>query len=70
MNIVLILGLPALIFNVPYASSFMVDILVSLGSALLLLVCVGIGRGKKINKAGGILMLLALMGYLVYLFLS
>ena len=70
MNILLILGLPALIFGIPYPSSFFVDILVSLGAGALLLVCVGIGKGKRINKVGGALMLVGLVGYLVYLFLS
>ncbi len=70
MNILLILGLPTLIFGIPYESSFLVDILVSIGAATLLLVCVGIGKGKKINKAGGAIMLASLVGYLIYLFLS
>lgn len=70
MNILLILGLPTLIFGVPYSSSYFVDTLVSIGAAALLFVCVGIGKGKKINKIGGALMLASLVGYLVYLFLS
>lgn len=70
LNIVLILGLPALLFSAAYTTSYLPDMLFSIGAAVLLLVCVGIGKGKAINRVGGILMLLCLASYLVYLFLS
>lgn len=70
LNILLILGLPALFFSLSYSSSFLIDMFFSLGAALLLPVCVLIGRGKNITRTGGILMLVTLCGYLVYLFLS
>lgn len=70
LNILLILGLPSLIFSAAYTSSFLVDILVSIGAAVLLLASVGIGKGKAITRTGGVLMLVGLAGYLVYLFLA
>ena len=70
LNILLILGLPALIFSATYTTSYLIDMIFAIGSAALLLACVGIGKGKAINRAGGILMLTCLCGYLVYLFLS
>lgn len=69
-NILLILGLPALISTVTFASGYLIDIIISLSAALLLLFCVLIGRGNKINRVGGVIMLLSLCGYLTYLFLS
>lgn len=70
LNILLILGLTALIIPITFTSGYLVDIIVSLGAAALLLFCVLLGRGKKIPRLGGILMLLSLCGYMVYLFLS
>lgn len=70
LNVLLILGLPALIMPIVFTSSYLVDVIVSLGAAALLLFCVLLGRGKKINRIGGILMLLSFCGYLVYLFLA
>lgn len=70
LNILLILGLPSLLFGATYTTSFLPDMLFSIGAAVLLLVGVAIGKGKAITRSGGILMLLSLVGYLVFLFLS
>ncbi len=70
LNILIILGLPALIAPIAFVSDYLWDVVFALGAAVLLLFCVLIGRGKAITRVGGVIMLLSLGGYLTYLFLS
>lgn len=67
-NLLLIGGLPMLMFTVSYPSSYLVDILVSIAAAAILAICVLIGRGKHINRIGGAIMLTCAAAYTAYLF--
>lgn len=64
-NILFVVGTTALITPVPYSVNFMVDSIVAVAAMVLLLVCVI--PGKKLNRVGGVLMLLGYAGYFVYL---
>lgn len=64
-NILFVIGTSALITPVVFASNFVADCLVAIGAGALLWLCVF--RKKKLNRAGGILMLLGYAGYFAYL---
>lgn len=64
-NILFVVGTTALITPVPYSVNFMVDSIVAVAAMVLLLVCVI--PGKKLNRVGGVLLLLGYAGYFVYL---
>ncbi|MDE7252778.1 MAG: calcium/sodium antiporter [Acetatifactor sp.] len=64
-NILFVVGTTALITPVPYSVNFMVDSIVAVATMVLLLVCVI--PGKKLNRVGGVLLLLGYAGYFVYL---
>lgn len=64
-NILFVVGTTALITPVPYSVNFMVDSIVAIAAMVLLLVCVI--PGKKLNRVGGVLLLLGYAGYFVYL---
>lgn len=60
-NILFVVGISALIVPVPFSQAFMPDMLVAIGTAALLwILCL---TGKKINRVGGILMLLCYVLY-------
>lgn len=67
-NILLVAGVAACISPIT-VPDFTVDALVALGAAVLLAV-LGYIKGNKIRRWGGIVMLVALTGYFVYLFVS
>lgn len=64
-NILFVVGTTALITPVVYSAGFLVDSLVAIGAVILLLLCVV--RGKKLNRAGGAIMLACYAGYFIYL---
>ena len=69
-NILFILGMTSIIIDLPYlaeGANFIIDGFVMLGAALLLYFLVL--PKKKLNRAGGIVMLLAYTGYFLYLLL-
>lgn len=66
-NILFVLGTTCIIRSVEFGSVFLVDSIVTVGAAVLLLLCVL--RKKELKKAGGVLMLLCYAGYFVYLLL-
>lgn len=67
-NILFVIGTSALITPVGFASNFVADCLVAIGAGALLWLCVF--RKKKLNRAGGILMLLCYVAYFSYLLIK
>lgn len=65
VNILFVVGTTAIITPVPFAGSFVVDMLVAAAAAVLLLVCVV--KKNKLTRPGGIIMLLCYAVYFVYL---
>ncbi|MBP0957810.1 MAG: calcium/sodium antiporter [Oscillospiraceae bacterium] len=61
-NILFIVGLSALITEVPFARNFIFDTLIAAAAAVMLLICCLWGKGK-LKRSAGILMLI---GYAVY----
>ena len=66
-NILRTLGLAGTILPLVFAPEFLIDTAIALGAAVLLAV-LGLCKGNKINRVGGVLMLLGFVGYYVYLF--
>ncbi len=66
-NILFVVGTTALITPVVYAQGFLVDSIICIVSAALLLLCVLLNKDKKLNRAGGIVMLVAFVAYYAYL---
>ena len=67
-NLLMVVGLSAVIVDVPFVSAFRIDTLIALGAVVLLfLSCLVF---KKVNRASGILMLVCYGGYFVYLLFS
>ena len=64
-NILFVVGLSALIVDIPFADAFRFDMLIALASALMLLLCVLIS--KKLERWAGILMLICYSIYLWYI---
>lgn len=67
-NIFLILGITPLISPIPLTSGTNVDIAVAAFSSLLLIFFVFRGRGKKIDRTEGSILLLCYVGYTIYIF--
>ena len=61
-NILFIVGLSALITEVPFARNFIFDTLIAAAAAVMLLICCLLGKGR-LKRSAGILMLI---GYAVY----
>lgn len=64
-NILFVVGLSALIIDIPFASAFNFDTYVALGAAVLLLLCVL--RTQKLQRWAGALMLVCYAAYLGYI---
>lgn len=64
-NILFVVGLSALIIDIPFASAFNFDTYVALGAAVLLLLCVL--RTQKLQRWAGVLMLVCYAAYLGYI---
>lgn len=67
-NILFVLGTSALITDVPYAQSFVVDSVICVAAMVLLFLCVF--RKEKLNRTGGVILLAAYCVYFVYLLLG
>lgn len=67
-NILLVLGVSALIIPVTFEMTFVTDVLVSLGAGVILWLCVC--RRKKLVRGHGIIMLASYAAYFVYLLLK
>ncbi len=67
-NILRTLGLSALILPLPFEASFLWDGLIALGAVVLLAV-MGYMKNHKIQRVGGIIMLLGFVSYYIYLFI-
>jgi len=65
-NILFVVGTTALITPVVYARSFLVDSFVMIGAAVLLWLCV-MGKKHKLERWGGIVMLVSYAVYFVYM---
>lgn len=66
-NILFVVGVTALITPVVYAPSFLVDSIICIATAALLFLCVLLTKNKKLNRTGGIVMLVAFVAYYAYL---
>lgn len=64
-NILFVVGIASAITPVVYAHSFIVDSVVCIGTAILLWLCVL--RKQKLQRSGGIIMLICYAAYFVYL---
>lgn len=64
-NILFVVGTTALITPVSFVSAFTIDTIAAIAAALLLWLCVV--RSKKLNRASGVVMLVAYAAYFVYL---
>ena len=64
-NILFVVGLSALIIDIPFASAFNFDTYVALGAAVLLWLCVL--RTQRLQRWAGALMLVCYAAYLLYI---
>ena len=69
-NILFVVGTTALITPVVYASGFFIDSIVCIATAILLFVCVFLGKNKNLSRTGGVVMLISFVVYFVYLLQS
>ena len=67
-NILFIVGLSSILIPVPFDSGFLIDTIISLGAALLILICCI--RDKKLQRWSGALMLCGYAMYFVYLLMQ
>lgn len=65
VNILFVVGTTALILPVPFAGGFVIDMAIAIAAAVLLFVCVF--RKQKLDRTGGIIMLLGYAAYFAYL---
>lgn len=65
VNILFVVGTTALILPVPFAGGFVIDMAIAIAAAVLLFVCVF--RKQKLDRAGGIIMLIGYVAYFAYL---
>ena len=66
-NILFVVGTTALITPVVYAPSFLIDSIICIATAALLFFCVLFTKDKKLNRLGGIVMLVVFVVYYAYL---
>lgn len=66
-NILFVAGTTGLITPVEFKADFIIDSVISIGAVMLLMLC--ILKGRKLTRPGGAVMLMAYMGYFVYLLL-
>lgn len=67
-NLLFVVGIAATITPVIYEAKFIIDTIVCIGSAILLWLCVL--RTKKLNRTGGVILLICYAAYFVYLMLN
>lgn len=66
-NILFVVGTTALITPVVYSAGFFIDSIVCIATAVLLFICVFLGKDKKLTRTGGIVMLISFGVYFMYL---
>jgi cation:H+ antiporter len=66
-NILFVLGTSCLIITLPFNAAFVVDGVIALFAAILLWICVF--KNKKLDRTGGIIMLICYAAYFIYLLL-
>ena len=66
-NILFVVGTTAIITPVVYAQGFLLDSIICIATAALLFFCVLFTKEKKLNRIGGIVMLVAFVVYYAYL---
>ncbi len=64
-NVLFVVGTTALITPVLFEANFLIDSVIAIAAGVLLWVCVF--KKHKLNRTGGILMLLGYVGYFIYL---
>lgn len=64
-NILFVVGTTALITHVTFQANFVIDTLIAAAAAILLWLCVF--RKQRLNRTGGIIMLISYAAYFVYL---
>ena len=64
-NILFVIGLSALIIDIPFAAAFNFDMIIAIAAAVMLFVCVLFT--KKLERWAGILMLICYGAYLWYI---
>lgn len=67
-NILFVVGLSSVIISVPFASAFIVDMIVAIGAGVLLWICSL--HKKKLVPIHGVVFLLAYAGYFAYLMMK
>lgn len=67
-NILMVVGLSAIIIPVPFAEAFRIDMIFAIVAVVILLACCFISN--KVGKIGGIVMLLTYVVYFIYLLSS
>ncbi len=67
-NILFVAGTSALICNIDFSTSFIIDSVVAICASILLLLCCL--KNKKLTRVGGIIMVLCYAGYFSYLLLN
>ncbi len=65
MNILFVVGTTSVILPVPFSPGFVTDMWIAIAAAVLLLLCVF--RKKKLDRTGGVIMLLGYVAYFAYL---
>ena len=65
-NILFVVGTSSLLARVPFDPHFVIDTVIAIAAGLVLLLC-SLPK-KRLGRAGGIIMLLCYVGYLIYLF--
>lgn len=68
LNILFVAGTSALICNVDFSASFIIDSVVSASACVLLLLCCL--KGKRLTRIGGAIMLVCYAGYFAYLLMN
>lgn len=68
-NILMVAGLSAAIFPLPFDAMFTIDACIALGATVLLAV-LGYLPSHKVKRWGGVVMLICAAGYFVYLFIQ
>lgn len=66
-NILFVVGTSSLLARVPFEPHFVIDTVIAIAAGLVLLLC-SLPK-KRLDRVGGIIMLLCYAGYLIYLFL-
>ena len=69
-NILFILGITAVITDIPFESGFVFDSVIATATALLLLAITLLNKEKKLKRPGGVIMLISYAAYFTYLVIA